>query len=91
MSKNFVLYYSKGALTVGLPPAWVDVSEEIAANVQGVREKMGELAKAHAKALMLSFGDGKEDQSRMEALTQEITDLLKKSEEIAVTLRQWAF
>ena len=52
---------------------------------------MGELAKAHAKALMLSFGDGKEDQSRMEALTQEITDLLKKSEEIAVTLRQWAF
>ncbi|KAJ6928431.1 Syntaxin-41 [Populus alba x Populus x berolinensis] len=25
---------SKGALTVGLPPAWVDVSEEISSNVQ---------------------------------------------------------
>ncbi|PSS28848.1 Syntaxin-41 like [Actinidia chinensis var. chinensis] len=72
--------FSKGALTVGLPPAWVDVSEEIAANVQRVRTKMAELAKAHAKALMPSFGDGKEDQRRIEALTREITDLLKKSE-----------
>ncbi|XP_052178837.1 syntaxin-43-like [Diospyros lotus] len=72
--------FSKGAPTVGLPPAWVDVSEEIAANVQRMRVKMGELAKAHAKALMPSFGDGKEDQRRIEALTQEITDLLRKSE-----------
>ncbi|KAG5549042.1 hypothetical protein RHGRI_014421 [Rhododendron griersonianum] len=71
---------SRGVLTVGLPPAWVDVSEEISANVQRVRTKMGELAKAHAKALMPSFGDGKEDQRRIEALTQEITGLLKKSE-----------
>ncbi|KAK2975131.1 hypothetical protein RJ640_013722 [Escallonia rubra] len=71
---------SRGALTVGLPPAWVDVSEEVAANVQRVRAKMAELAKAHTKALMPSFGDGKEDQRRIEALTHEITDLLKKSE-----------
>ncbi|RVW39186.1 Syntaxin-43 [Vitis vinifera] len=41
---------------------------------------MAELVKAHAKALMPSFGDGKEDQHRIESLTQEITDLLKKSE-----------
>ncbi|KAJ6434555.1 hypothetical protein OIU84_018129 [Salix udensis] len=71
---------SKGALTVGLPPAWVDVSEEIAANVQRARTKMVELAKAHAKALMPSFGDGKEDQLTIEGLTQEITGLLRKSE-----------
>ncbi|XAR52672.1 hypothetical protein NMG60_11020856 [Bertholletia excelsa] len=71
---------SNGALTVGLPPAWVDVSEEVAANVQCVREKMATLAKAHARALMPSFGDGKEDQHRIEALIQEITDILKKSE-----------
>ncbi|OMO96705.1 hypothetical protein CCACVL1_04820 [Corchorus capsularis] len=71
---------SKGATTVGLPPAWVDVSEEIAANVQRARMKMAELAKAHAKALMPSFGDGKEDQHNIEALTHEITNLLKKSE-----------
>lgn len=41
---------------------------------------MAELAKAHAKALMPSFGDGKEDQHRIESLTQEITDLLRRSE-----------
>lgn len=71
---------SKGAVTVGLPPAWVDVSEEIAANVQRARTKMAELAKAHAKALMPSFGDGKEDQRIIESLTHEITNLLRKSE-----------
>ncbi|OVA02585.1 Target SNARE coiled-coil domain [Macleaya cordata] len=71
---------SGGALTVGLPPAWVDVSEEIAANMQRARTKMAELVKAHAKALMPSFGDGKEDQHLIESLTQEITGLLKRSE-----------
>ncbi|KAM0036382.1 putative target SNARE coiled-coil domain, syntaxin domain, syntaxin/epimorphin [Helianthus debilis subsp. tardiflorus] len=69
-----------GALTVGLPPAWVDLSDDITGNVQRARSKMAELAKAHAKALMPSFGDGREDQHRIEALTHEITDLLKKSE-----------
>ncbi|KAI4349917.1 hypothetical protein L6164_010459 [Bauhinia variegata] len=71
---------SKGPLTVGLPPAWVDFSEEISANVQRARTKMAELAKAHAKALMPSFGDGKEDQRVIETLTHEITDLIKRSE-----------
>ncbi|XP_043693758.1 syntaxin-41-like [Telopea speciosissima] len=71
---------SGAALTVGLPPAWVDVSEEIAINMQRARTKMSELAKAHAKALMPSFGDGKEDQCTIEALTHEVTHLLKKSE-----------
>lgn len=71
---------STGTVAVGLPPAWVDVSEEIAAHIQRVRVKMTELAKAHAKALMPSFGDGKEDQHQIESLTLEITDLLKKSE-----------
>lgn len=41
---------------------------------------MAELVKAHAKALMPSFGDGKEDQRAIEVLTREITDLLRKSE-----------
>ncbi|GAB2277393.1 Syntaxin-43 [Dionaea muscipula] len=71
---------SGGAVTIGLPPAWVDVSEDVAANVQRARTKIAELSKAHAKALMPSFGDGKEDQHKIEALTHEITDLLRKSE-----------
>nr|XP_043626981.1 syntaxin-43-like [Erigeron canadensis] len=73
-------YATGGTPTVGLPPAWVDVSDEIATNIQRASSKMSELGKAHAKALMPSFGDGKEDQRRIEALTHEITDLLKKSE-----------
>lgn len=76
----FLYYCSRGALTVGLPPAWVDVSEEISANVQRACVKMIELTKAHAKALMPSFGDGKDDQRLIEALTQEITGLIRKSE-----------
>ncbi|XP_031288052.1 syntaxin-42 isoform X2 [Pistacia vera] len=71
---------SRDAFTVGLPPAWVDDSEEIAVNIQRARLKMAELTKAHAKALMPSFGDGKEDQCTIEVLTHEITDLLRRSE-----------
>ncbi|XP_039025181.1 syntaxin-41-like isoform X2 [Hibiscus syriacus] len=71
---------SSGAFTVGLPPSWVDDSEEIAANIQRAKVKMAELAKAHSKALMPSFGDGNEDQRAIEVLTREITDLLRKSE-----------
>ncbi|GMI79367.1 syntaxin of plants 41 [Hibiscus trionum] len=71
---------SKVAATIGLPPAWVDVSEEIAGNVQRARAKIAELGKAHAKALMPSFGDGKEDQQNIENLTSEVTNLLKRSE-----------
>ncbi|XWS31773.1 hypothetical protein CRYUN_Cryun23aG0104900 [Craigia yunnanensis] len=71
---------SNGAFTVGLPPAWVDDSEEIAVNIQRAKVKMAELVKAHSKALMPSFGDGKEDQRAIEVLTKEITDLLRKSE-----------
>lgn len=82
MGKSYIFFFgcSKGALTVGLPPAWVDVSEEISANVQRARTRMAELAKAHGKALMPSFGDGKEDQHLIESLTQEITALIKRSE-----------
>ncbi|CAK9135052.1 unnamed protein product [Ilex paraguariensis] len=68
------------AFTIGLPPDWVDVSEEVAANIQYVRVKMKDLIKVHAKALTPSFGDGKEDQCLIEALTQEITNHLRRSE-----------
>ncbi|GAU18286.1 hypothetical protein TSUD_201740 [Trifolium subterraneum] len=73
---------SKGInpITVGLPPAWVDVSEEISANVQRARTKMAELSKAHSEALMPSFVDGKDKQHAIESLTHEITDLIKRSE-----------
>lgn len=71
---------SRDAFTVGLPPDWVDDSEEVAANIQQARVKMSELVRAHSKALTPSFGDGKEDQHMIEALTKEITGLLRRAE-----------
>ncbi|CAI8615144.1 unnamed protein product [Vicia faba] len=71
---------SSDAFTVGMPPSWVDDSEEIATNIQSAKVKMSELTKAHAKALMPSFGDGKDDQRQIETLTREITALIRKSE-----------
>ncbi|XP_050235856.1 syntaxin-42-like isoform X2 [Mercurialis annua] len=71
---------SADAFTIGLPPAWVDDTEEMNVNIQRIRAKMAELVKAHSKALMPSFGDGKDDQRLIESLTREITDLLRKSE-----------
>lgn len=71
---------SSDVFTIGLPPDWVDVSEEVSSNIQRARDKMAELAKVHAKALTPSFGDGKKDQYMIEELTQEITALLRKSE-----------
>ncbi|CAH8273437.1 unnamed protein product [Arabidopsis lyrata] len=71
---------SSDAFTIGMPPAWVDDSEEITYNIQKVRDKMSELAKAHSKALMPTFGDNKGIYREVEMLTHEITDLLRKSE-----------
>lgn len=71
---------SRDAFTVGLPPAWVDVSEEVAASIHQAQVKLAELKKCHAKALTPSFGDGREDQRVIEVLTMEITDILRKSE-----------
>uniref|UniRef100_A0A1J3F4B8 Syntaxin-42 n=3 Tax=Noccaea caerulescens TaxID=107243 RepID=A0A1J3F4B8_NOCCA len=71
---------SSDAFTIGLPPAWVDDSEEITFNIQTVRDKMSELAKAHSKALMPTFGDNKGIHRAVEMLTHEITHLLRNSE-----------
>ncbi|KAL9280765.1 Syntaxin-41 [Arabidopsis thaliana] len=75
---------SKGAITVGLPPAWVDVSEEISVNIQRARTKMAELGKAHAKALMPSFGDGPSEDSNVRKNVQRslATDLQLLSMEL---------
>lgn len=78
--ENNFLSSSSDVFTIGLPPDWVDVSEEVSSNIQRARDKMAELAKVHAKALTPSFGDGKKDQYMIEKLTQEITALLRKSE-----------
>jgi len=50
--KNFEFQCSSDAYTIGLPPVWVDDYEEVSVKFQRIRTKMGELVKAHARALM---------------------------------------
>lgn len=66
---------------MSLPPAWVDVSEQVQADMQNIRIKMAELAKAHGRALMPTFDDESGDQQTVELLSNEITKLLRKSEQ----------
>ncbi|XP_031488910.1 tlg2p-like protein a [Nymphaea colorata] len=69
---------SKGAISIGLPPSWVDISEEITIDMQHAKGKFVQLAKAHEGALFDVFNNN--HQHVIEALTQEITQLLKRSE-----------
>lgn len=63
-----------------LPPAWVDVSEEVGNDMAKIKEKMAELSKVHARAMLVTFGDSADDESSVEVLTQEITRLFKRAE-----------
>ncbi|CAN6465296.1 unnamed protein product [Victoria cruziana] len=69
---------SRGTIPLSLPPSWVDISEEITADMHRAKEKIVELAKAHEGALFDVFNNN--HQHVIEVLTQEITQLLKRSE-----------
>jgi syntaxin 16 len=68
-------------VTMNLPPAWVDISDQVSADMQRVQEKMVELTKAHSRALMPTFDDTSGEEHTIELLSQEITRLLKKAEQ----------
>lgn len=59
--------------TSGLPPRWVDVSEEVDALLQGMAPKLAELDRLHAKHLLPSFVDKSDQERQIESLTSEIT------------------
>ncbi|GBG77679.1 hypothetical protein CBR_g24125 [Chara braunii] len=76
--------YDSGQIGYGessLPPAWVDVFEEVAADMQQIKEKMSQLTKAHSRALMPTFDESNGHQETVEKLSSEITRLLKKGEQ----------
>ncbi len=63
------------------PPAWVDISDQVSADMQRVQGKMVELTKAHSRALMPTFDDTSGEEHTIELLSREITRLLKKAEQ----------
>ena len=75
------LVCSAGSSTLNLPPGWVDISDQVSADMQRARSKMAELAKAHSHALMPSFDDKNKEEHTIELLSQQITKLLKKCEQ----------
>jgi len=69
-------------LSATLPPAWVDFSEEVNADVNRIKGKLKELAAAHHKALLPNFDDmgNDKDDHVVEIVTQDITRLFKRCE-----------
>ncbi|KAH8947207.1 hypothetical protein BDL97_11G028200 [Sphagnum fallax] len=70
-----------GMATMNPPPAWVDISDQVSADMQRVQGKMVELTKAHSRALMPTFDDTSGEEHTIELLSREITRLLKKAEQ----------
>ena len=71
---------SVAQIAANVPPAWVDVQEEVARYMEQIRLKMSQLSKAHKKAALPTFDDmGSKDQD-VEVLTRAITNLFKRSE-----------
>jgi hypothetical protein len=54
------------AVAIALPPGWVDVSEEVAADLARIKEKMGALSKLHGRALLVTFDDDGIDETSVE-------------------------
>ncbi|KAL2642872.1 hypothetical protein R1flu_010459 [Riccia fluitans] len=70
-----------GSISVSLPPAWVDISDEVSTEMNKAKSKIAELAKSYGRALMVSFDDSTGEQQTIELLTAEITRSLKKCEQ----------
>lgn len=66
---------------MSLPPAWVDISDDVSSEMNKVKSNMADLAKSHGRALMVSFDDSTGEQHTIELLTTEITRSLKKCEQ----------
>ena len=68
------------ALAASVAPQWVEQGDQAAADIALIREKMGELTRLHAHALLVSFDDMDDDGGTIEVLTQDITRLFKRAE-----------
>lgn len=68
------------SLQHSLPPEWVDIVDTIHKDVARVKENIGALQKLHAERLKVFGGNEAEADRDIDILSQEITRLLRKSE-----------
>lgn len=65
-----------------LPPAWIDMVEEVEEDVRDIQRKMRELSELHSRRLKTLFDDerSQEQERSIEALTGNITQLFRHAE-----------
>lgn len=70
-----------GGMQRSLPPEWVEIVEQIKHDTEQIQKKLVDLQKLHTERLKVSFGGDEVQKERdIDILTQNITGLLKKSE-----------
>lgn len=74
---------SSTGIPTSLPPEWVDIVDSIHKDTNSVKDSIRTLQRLHAARLKVSFGDNviAEQERDIEILTQEITRLLRRSEQ----------
>ena len=65
---------SVAQIAANVPPAWVDVQEEVARYMEQIRLKMSQLSKAHKKAALPTFDDMDSKDNDVEVLTGAARD-----------------
>ncbi|WFD43925.1 t-SNARE affecting a late Golgi compartment protein 2 [Malassezia psittaci] len=69
-----------------LPPAWMEVSEEVDALLESMTPKLAELDRLHSKHLLPSFVDKSDQEKQIESLTAEITTEFRRASQFIARL-----
>lgn len=65
-----------------LPPAWIDISDEVDELLEQIEGKIGQLAGLHRKNALPGFDDRTHEEEQIERLTYEITTDLHKCQSL---------
>lgn len=71
----------------GLPPKWVDITDEINDVMDRLRQKMATLEKLHAKHVLPGFNDRSKEEREIEGMTADITRDLRRSHTLLTQIR----
>jgi syntaxin 16 len=64
-----------------MPPKWVDIVDQIQADIVGIKRKFVELEALHSDRLKVSFGaTSAEQEAKVDTITSQISMLIKKCE-----------
>jgi len=64
-----------------LPPQWIEAAEEAREDLKTIRDKLGQLTKAHKKRLLKVFSDDAAPDKEAEAIAGQISSLVRSCEQ----------